>query len=65
MIGITIDGIGYAVISDVHHCKNIGTSDRLFDDAFGFTASETGTVAAKKIRIDIVSTVVEIGLAPL
>ena len=31
MIGITIDGIGYAVISDVHHCKNIGTSDRLFD----------------------------------
>jgi len=45
MVGITIDGIGYAVISDVHHRKNIGSSDGLFDDSFRLTASETGAAA--------------------
>ncbi len=48
-------GVGKAVICHIHHKKQIVTTDRMPDSAFGFTAAETGSVAFHQIGVSLVA----------
>ena len=57
MIGKSAHFVGQAVVGYIDHGVNIGTTDRLIDDAFCFTASETRACAVKHVGISIIAAV--------